>query len=571
MLNITQYSNKTEMIKSKLRAIDEKAIEMYDSGEFSVKEIEFFLKSSISQALLNLSKPSFQRREALTVPIFEDYESMMKESIQDLRGLLQDCLTLETSLKDLSKKNNLMKKIIWNRISLIKKTIESIFSSLSLEEISGNKWSFNETFASNEYMEFGDSSIDILSGILTLKETKNEKIKNMSIKIHEDSNGFPGNTHEATQNRGEVVFKGEGGIHADLNDIMDEKDSSWFEYEVFSVNPELLSKIGVDGFEYQEGVSWITDQKEMSLKMTVTLDKETVANKLSLKPFLVNSFGTEPARIRYIKVFSEDKKRSAIISAEENFSEDKVYLFKELPVKTIEMEFVSEDPYDTKIGHYFFGSEQTEEIVRTKGSNLSVSLLGFKYAGKEGKLTPPSSHDEEGKPLIPDENKMKEEFFGLHLREENCHREILDGKRFMIGIKELFLSKTEYAQSSSYVSKDIVVKDKISSISLESDDYVPKSFGVEANYLKYYISLDDGKEWLPIFPKHRNHNGPSTYRINSLLSDPAKGNAKLLYRLEDCYKVKVKIEMSRPSLQNGETPVVRNYKIKIQMGDEMID
>lgn len=571
MLNITQYSNKTEIIKIRLKAVDEKAMAMYDSGEYTLQEIELFMKSSIIRTLIDLASPSFQVREALTVPIFQEYSEMMQEAIKDIEGIIEDCKMMEMSLQNLSDKNTLLKKVMWNRISEVKKNIVTLSSDLNITGVHGNQWVFSESFASNEHVDSSDASIDIFSGVLTLKEIKNEKAKGMSLKIHEESDGFPGNMHEAVQSKGEIIFKGETDVHADLNEIVDEKEDTWFEYEVFKISPYFLEKSGMDGFQYQEGLSWTTEQNEMFLGLTITLDQETLGNKLVLKPSLVNSFGTRPSTIKSIKVFSEDRKNVSIIASQERLGEDKIFLFDEQPIKTIQIEILSEDAYATQAGHYFFGSQKEGEIVRTSGKNISIEPLGIKYSTKEKKFLPLSSHDEEGKKIIIDKNRIKEEFFGLHLREENCLKEILQADRFVIGLKEIALYKNEYALSSSYVSKNITMDQKISSVSLESDDYVPRSFGVPDNFLKYYISFDDGKEWLPIFPKHRSHNGPYIYGVNSLRTDHEKRDMKMLYKLEDVFNVKVKIEVSRPVSEKGKTPIVRYYKLKIQTGDEIID
>lgn len=575
MSSLVNYTNKTSMIENKLKNLDSRALEMYNSNEYTPEEIEYFIKTSIVNILNTLGESSMQFRPALTVPVFEHYQSMVGESVDDLAAIVQDGIKLYETNKENAKENEILKTMVYSKVNFLKKNVEALEKSIS-SEITGKGFSsFNETFGSTENSSnVGGAAINMLSGTLTLGIKKQFGKNSYNIEILEGSDGYPGNTHQAVKKDGDVVFDGELELHADLNDIIDGNSDTWFEYEILELSEETIDKIASLGMEYNEGISWATDKKKINLNLLVTLKIASECNVMTINPFLSKIRGSVSSIIKKITVISEDKTSSQVVLNGVPFDTEQYVTFDNQEVKYVQIELEQTVPYETDIGHYFYGikDEDTGKVSRTEGPAPSVSLLGLQYSPKTKTFAQPKGYDENEEKIILDDNKIKEELFGIQLKQDNCFKEIIPAKRYLIGIRDLDLSKQEYFEESVYLSKPFKVNEIINTVSLESSEYFPEAFGLKEKWITYSISFDDGKEWLPIYPRYRSHAGPSTYKINSMnMSSGNDGNVKYIYRLYEPKEVMVKITLKRPAVLNGHTPIVFSYNLSMRTGDEVLD
>ena len=89
-----------------------------------------------------------------------------------------------------------------------------------------------------------------------------------------------------------------------------------------------------------------------------------------------------------------------------------------------------------------------------------------------------------------------------------------DGWRYAIGIRDIKIMNFNYDTRSSFISKLYTLPRAIDTISLSVNEVVPKEFfeGNEAtrnDWIKYYISLDDGSTWNQISPLEYQQVAPS--------------------------------------------------------------
>lgn len=574
MPNLVNYTNKTSVIENRLKNLDSHAADMYNSGEYTSEEIEYYLKTSIVEILNTIGQSSMKVRPALTVPVFEDYQRMTEEAVNDLDASIMDAVSLYRTNQESAGENETFKTMISGRINFLKKNVEALERTLSAETLGKGYSSFHETFGSTINTSAGSASVNMLSGALTLGVKKQGQKNSYLAEVLDGSTGYPGNTHEALRRNGEIVFEGESDLHADVNSIIDGNDDSWFEYEIIELKEEAVDQTGGLGLEYDEGLSWVTDDKKVTLRLRLTLREQSDCNVFTLRPFLAKVKGSTPALVSSVTVYSEDMTQVQKILGGSVFDSVLFTIFNAQPVKFIDMVLEQTVPYGTEIGHFYYGriNEETGIVSRTEGPLPKVSVLGLTYSPKDKAFLQPKGYDEDGESRFFDENRAKDELFGFSLKEENCHKEILPAGRYLIGIRDAEASYQEFEEKSTYISRIFKTNEKISSVSLESDELFPESFGLKESWIRYYISFDQGKEWLPILPRYRSHTGASTYKINSLdLSKGAEGNVKHIYRLYDSRELMLKIELSRPAELKSSTPVVYSYNLNVRTGDEILD
>jgi len=154
---------------------------------------------------------------------------------------------------------------------------------------------------------------------------------------------------------------------------------------------------------------------------------------------------------------------------------------------------------------------------------------------------------------------------------------MIDAFRYMIGIREIRLPNCSFADYSEYVSKVFETDEQITSVMLETEEYVP---GDDPSVLQYFISFDNGSSWYPITPIQRAHEGIYKYYINNdsienlLTNRSEKFKAQNLSVLTNTNKIQLKITMNKPvSVENYNyaTPIVYSYKLKVTTGGNTIE
>jgi hypothetical protein len=103
---------------------------------------------------------------------------------------------------------------------------------------------------------------------------------------------------------------------------------------------------------------------------------------------------------------------------------------------------------------------------------------------------------------------------------------------------------------------------------LNSEYFIPAEYASQQinqnnRYLSYYISIDDGGEWLPISPVEDpfNQSIPEIYAFGQNASAETRipGVAYVL-NTPNITSVRVKIQIERPSFVSG-TPIVKSYQL----------
>jgi len=157
-----------------------------------------------------------------------------------------------------------------------------------------------------------------------------------------------------------------------------------------------------------------------------------------------------------------------------------------------------------------------------------------------------------------------------------------DKARFAIGIRDINMYAYKFAETSEVVSEPYTSPKPISKITLAVDEQIPRVFytsaglsGTENEWIKYYVSADDGTTWYRISPKnHRTtistdgiNNIPEVININSDISPEARDNPLSYVDIGyPVYEVRFRAVLSRPTtIADAEsyTPVLSKYALQI--------
>jgi hypothetical protein len=155
-----------------------------------------------------------------------------------------------------------------------------------------------------------------------------------------------------------------------------------------------------------------------------------------------------------------------------------------------------------------------------------------------------------------------------------------DISRFAIGIRDINIYSYSFATSSEIVSKPYISPAPIYKISLDVDEQIPKEFYAAAavtanNWIKYYISIDDGVSWNRISPMtHRDtpsedgiHLVPRIINVNSDVATPDRDNPLAYIDTgSSVYSVRFKAVLSRPTdIRDADsyTPALSSYSLQI--------
>lgn len=145
-------------------------------------------------------------------------------------------------------------------------------------------------------------------------------------------------------------------------------------------------------------------------------------------------------------------------------------------------------------------------------------------------------------------------------------REMFDGKRWAIAIQDVGLEAFTYQARGVVISREFKVNSLIDRVAIEADVEVPESYPASVQWVRFYISPDDGVNWIPISPIQDDYNGvPEVVAFNDPL--PAEFREPGVYYFNSSKAVdrlRVKIEITRPGTIDTTSPMVHWYKLKIR-------
>ena len=589
MSNILQYVSKSTIIDQLTSDLIKEIYQRREKGEFqSETEFEYQVILAIEKLLSQLNQPSFEFLPAYETPVSNDYNQMISSAAQDLKFLLSDCEELTNSLKHTFDESELMRESFDAELRYINQQVIDMKEKLS-KESSKNQTVFTESFSSDDLTSNQRSTasahIDKTNGLLMLKPTKTTSYtREAIIEILPESTGIPGNTHMADIVGNRIVFDGNSEPHLDLNAMVDSTLDTWFEYEIFNVSDDIMDQCSHYGFQYKEGLPWVTDEQELTLKLKISLPTRPTANWVSLAPYVSERKGVKAGQIVSCLI-SDGGSQIQEDRRSRKFDSDLVYVFEPQTIDHIIIEIKQTHSYPVQVGHaYFLKSNQTnsgyysngdkELSTRTSGEMPSVQNLGIYYDPSTQVYTQPKSSLENIHLTNIEETKAN--LFNIPASDENKKSgiELIDAQRYSIGIREIGVDFYTFEETSEYVSSDFMTESPITSVTLEASENIPGSWEDASDCIQYDISVDQGANWYPIMPKHRSFGKKSRYDINSgdimrYFSKRSSLNTGVITSLGDVYGARLRITLKRPQGFENQTPIVTEYRLKFTVGDDL--
>ena len=590
MGNLLQYTDKSTTIDNKLDSLLAQINYDYNNGNIRTEtEYYYRIKNMLTKFYDSLTKPTFKYRPAVSTPMSDEYNAMIIESYSDMEYIIKDCEALSKLVSQSFIDAELGRTMMANELAYISKKISALGESVARNQPNGTVI-FTELF--NDLEMTGNASslkschVNVSDGILTLRQSSSSSASISKIEIDSEvSNGFPGNTHCVDTLNNELHFIGQDGLHINPKAMIDGDADTWFEYELFSITDEVRKQCNSYGFEYDEGVSWVNNKDILKLKLIVHLETNKSCSWVTITPYLSEIKGVKNCYLEKCEVISVSNNVYEV-AVNHVFDGTLVFPFPSQEISRIEFTFVQPSKYLTKIGHFYYTSvdtsnmsifqdyEYSDMFTRIDGKKSSVSLLGAKYDPTTKWITYADS-----KTKLPSESYTKDKLFSLPESTISCKsgQEMIDAYRYMIGIRDIKLSSCTFETYSEYVSKKFTTDEVITSITLDAQEYIP---GDNPDILRYYISLNGGTTWHPIYPIHRAYQGIYKYYVNNdsienlLTNDSTKKKSKNLSVVGEVKSIQVKIEMDRPSdIENKEysTPIVYQYKLKLTTGGDTIE
>lgn len=590
MGNLLQYTDKSETIDNKLNSLLSQINYDYNNGNIRTEtEYYYRIKNMLSEFYDSLTKPTFQYRPAVSTPMSDEYNAMITESYSDMEYIVKDCEALGELVSQSFTDAELGRSMMSNELAYISKKIIAIGESIARNQPIGTVV-FTELFSDLEMTGNINSSkschVNTSDGILTLKQSMRSTAQISKLEIdNEVSNGFPGNTHCVDTLNNELHFIGQDGLRLSPNAMIDGNKDTWFEFELFSITDEVRKQCNSHGFEFDEGVSWVNNEDILKLKVIVHLAIDTVCSWLTITPYLSEVKGVKNCFLEKCEIVTNSNNVYQVASSQ-GFDDTLVFPFPPQTVNRVELTFTQPTKYLTKVGHFYYTSADTSNMsifqdydysdmfARVDGKKPSVSLLGAKYDPTTQWITYADSTTE-----LASSDYIKDKLFTLPESTIACksNQEIIDAYRYTIGIRDISMTSSTFIESGEYVSKRFITDDVITSITLETEEYIP---GDNPEILRYYVTLNGGTTWHQIYPIHRAYQGIYKYYVNNdsienlISNDNTQKKSKNLSVVGEIKSIQLKIEMDRPKgIENEEycTPIVYQYKLKLTTGGETIE
>jgi hypothetical protein len=386
---------------------------------------------------------------------------------------------------DKSNKENLILNSIFENVNYISKSLEQMTKDDSFEIVGLN-------FANPQINITSECYIDSYRKYACTPIVNNKECSDLVISIEKESNGFPGNTHEAYLSSNEkILFSGEKNINMNLSNIL--KNNSFFEFELFKISQLEQNKINSYGLYYEEGISWANNQDYLTLKLRLTPKESKIYNMLQLDPFIIENLGYPSAIITSIKIIDIHNNIIELLEDSIEFKQPLTYLFKDTVIQYILLDIKQFHSYPCNVGHYYkeFNSIRFPSILN------SIKTLGMSYNSSTNESLYQTSEN------TSEENIIKNVLFN---KDEDI--ELIKAERFAIGVSKIGLYKSTFKEDGVIISNPINVKE-ISSFCLKCNSN-KKPF-------KFYVRLNNNKDWVEIEKdKEYNHIDFMQEKIKSL-------------------------------------------------------
>ena len=146
-----------------------------------------------------------------------------------------------------------------------------------------------------------------------------------------------------------------------------------------------------------------------------------------------------------------------------------------------------------------------------------------------------------------------------------------DRIRYAIGIRELSVSRYEFAKASELISTPYLSPKEIIKVHLMVDEYIPPQFDRNLVWIKYFIKVEGEDEWVQVnplkAPSRFGEGGNVLPRIvNFNIPKPTNADIneeKFRYTEGPVHKLRFRALLTRPLGEDSKsiTPLLKGYKL----------
>jgi hypothetical protein len=423
--------------------------------------------------------------------------------------------------------------------------------------------------------------------VLGLSSESGGLLKAASVKILPTSNGFAGDNQEIQDpataqtdpitNEKLYVFKAETNPANNLNFILDNQPTTWFEYEIYKVSDSDRSQAGNLNFVYYKPITdiqsvdytnststnglvdWAVGPTDSILRLELEFDLGAIKtiNSVTLNPFGLEDNSNNPMKISQVLISTDLSNWEAITpenvwvtsslnrqnyTIADNITIGTVtWVLQNKSVRYIRFRIEQPNPISVNIGHLYYVPLSTS----------TTSTNPARVPGPIPAVTNPIQYYSVQNSVV---NNLIQK------------REYFQGQRWVIGIRDIDIYSYTYTPKSYIISKRLNVAGIVDRVAIEADIEVPSTYDASDNWVKFYISPDDGVTWYQIsriqddflgIPEIISFNDPTPVNFR----DPGVTNFDTTQAVNS---VRLKVELSRPSDQPYTSPILKSYKLKIK-------
>ncbi|MED3627872.1 hypothetical protein P4478_12475 [Bacillus subtilis] len=608
---MSTVKNNSEMLYTQARQLFEKAKTKFDNG--TIKSEPLLIQSvfnAFQEFFVSIGQPNFTPRYAPEYgpPWSDDYNQMMEEILKDLELLFHEVDILGQSIYTDFNHNMVQHEIL-------KKQYEQVLNRMNdLEVFAGRNETGLEFGRDNflnkdkiDYSRISGEPLEIVDGAVTLPQINRVNVakdatativignrqENKFI-IGTESNGFPGNNTEIHSVTDDVLtsknytptFIGEENNHCDYSAVLDGSPNTWFEYEKVNVKDHDKMKVAKNlGWDYQvyenQTIRWAEDPDDGVLKLhiQITLPEEKVINQINCNMYTPPNYGAKTAIVKNILV-SDGKEIPKSIMPVDKSDDQYSFHFSPVKAKIISVLFEQSNKYITDIGHIFY--EQKMQVEDESEYAMDAATKKYKYAPRvEG---PDIMLEDLGINVKVNNTSVDASYPALEANGQNTLSigetinrltnnvdmetvemgvEKFEGFRWCIGIRDIEIYSSEYAEEGELVTHPFYFENPIDKLSLDVNESIPESFvsndAMKYDWLTYFVSIDDGATWNPITPLKQQivskDQPPKIYTVRTVETSDQVLDSKEAYIESEypVYSMRLKIVGKRPTEEAVQT------------------
>jgi hypothetical protein len=440
---------------------------------------------------------------------------------------------------------------------------------------------FGDFFYTDEYIDWDltslSSRVNLWAGkylSLGILEQDSLVSGSSSLYIEDGSNGIIGNNQQVTQ-IDPVVFSRETDSVSwenKLGYIIDQEPSSFMEFEAYQVSASDILRGKGYNFSYRldqseetssylrvlsedNTIDWAIGPEGGELVLSLLLDLGEIhsLNNIQLVPYGLSDNSNPPIRISSIAISQDQSIWTQMLSKDlwvangidqgslsignSDISIGKASVnVDSIGARFLQFKIHQSKPTKIDCGHFFYTKEDVAG-ERVEGPSPLVTNTAV-----------------EKDPASSIQNGLIKE------------REVFDALRWAIGIRDISVYSTKYKTTSSMISKKFQVPGGVDRVSLEADILLPSGYPTDTAWVRFFISPDDGLTWHQISRIEDKELGiPEIVAYNDSLPQELRLQGVEYYDLLDTPdSLRLKIEIDRETSNQGLSPIVKSYKVKVK-------